>query len=646
MRFLKFTYWYWMWKTFLKPSRLRKRFTRIFLLSSMVPLLLMGLGSFVIANRIHRIDVATIEHNAAVELGQNLTRAIDDALTDLKLEVAFDQFAPIKFTEQNFILNTLMQKRPALAEVSLICTTPEFCEKGRDTGRVRRADTQGPVPLIERSAASEFQAAAAGSVYRGILERDAEHFIILAAPVFNKRQEIVSVVRGVLSFAPLEKLVKEAVLGEKGYAYIVNEQGIILIHPNTQFYGINVAAVPSVRAVLARPIVPKDKAAENFFYPNLSREAVSGTGVFLPETKWGVIVEWPRAETEHLITVIIIQIILFSALAVLVIVISAGVLTFRMIAPVSYLIQSANIIGSGNFNYRTAIRTGDELEDLGNHLNQMAHNLRGLEELHELKLRTKYLSENLAKEKEFSKLKDQFITTVSHQFNTPLAAINWTLEEIQKPGTAIETVHEGFQRIAESSRAIGTIANDLITLSEIGFSYQMKKIEPINLETITRSVLVSFSSSLAAKKIVAPELRVTGNPEAQGNAFTVTKVIENLVDNAIAYSHEGGLITMAIRGDENEIRFDISDKGIGIPETDQSSIFQEFFRARNAVTKKNVGTGLGLFLVKTIVEKGFKGRVWFASKENEGTTFSFIIPKAPPRAELESPPLTEEPAKG
>ncbi|MFN7088259.1 MAG: sensor histidine kinase, partial [Candidatus Paceibacteria bacterium] len=72
--------------------------------------------------------------------------------------------------------------------------------------------------------------------------------------------------------------------------------------------------------------------------------------------------------------------------------------------------------------------------------------------------------------------------------------------------------------------------------------------------------------------------------------------------------------------------FSIEDEGIGIPETDQKSIFQQFFRAKNAISKKNVGTGLGLFIVKSIIE-GHGGTISFISQENKGSTFTFTLPR-------------------
>ena len=128
------------------------------------------------------------------------------------------------------------------------------------------------------------------------------------------------------------------------------------------------------------------------------------------------------------------------------------------------------------------------------------------------------------------------------------------------------------------------------------------------------------------KKITVNLKEPSQSAVALVNEFTLSKALENLIDNAISYSHDGGVIQMELERMEKEVIFKIADQGIGIPKEDQPSIFREFFRARNAVKKKNVGTGLGLFIVKNIVE-GHGGKVWFTSEENKGSTFYVSIPR-------------------
>jgi len=97
--------------------------------------------------------------------------------------------------------------------------------------------------------------------------------------------------------------------------------------------------------------------------------------------------------------------------------------------------------------------------------------------------------------------------------------------------------------------------------------------------------------------------------------------------NASKYNSEGGSIVLQISKETNEILFRVSDNGWGIPKHQQDKIFTKFFRGDNVVMRQTVGSGLGLYIVKQIVEMS-GGRVWFESEENKGTTFYFTLPFA------------------
>jgi len=101
--------------------------------------------------------------------------------------------------------------------------------------------------------------------------------------------------------------------------------------------------------------------------------------------------------------------------------------------------------------------------------------------------------------------------------------------------------------------------------------------------------------------------------------------VQNIIDNAIKYSHTGGKIIISLTGDDKEITLKVQDFGIGIPQTQHDSIFTKFFRSENATKVDPNGTGLGLFLTKNIIN-AHGGKIWFESKENAGTTIYFSLP--------------------
>ena len=604
---------------------MRKKFVRTFLLAGLIPLLVMAAVSIYLVNLTHRIDVTNLERTLARQVSTEVKKVVDEATAILELTVAFPDFAPIAFSQQDFLLESILKNNLSFHEVSFICLTERQCAVGKETKRwVRNGDELLPsLELRLRNDDPAFGFAKTGTNYFGPVEFNNGERISIAAPVKNKKGEIIAVLAGKLGLDSIQDIVKKTRLGETGYVYIVNNGGRIIAYPDGEHLGDTALHLPTVERLISQD--GDAGPLGGIVYKNLDDELVSGAGELIPDLNWGVVAEWPRKETQQLITTIFFQIGGFSVLTLLVIAIIASWMAFKLIKPIAELSQGTSIIGAGNFNYRVNIKTRDELENLGTNLNKMAENLKGLEELHELRLRTELLAESLRKEQELSKLKDQFITTVSHQFNTPLTAINWALSALHDPKIKPETLEENMNIIDKSQKDIEAIVNDLITLSEVGFRYQKSKTKSADLTTLVAKALERFVELIKLKKIKIDFKKPT-DAVAEVNEFTLVKAFENLIDNAISYSHDGGVIQMELVQTEKELTFKISDYGIGIPKEDQPLIFQQFFRARNAVTKKNVGTGLGLFIVKNIVE-GHGGKVWFISEENKGSTFYFSIPR-------------------
>ncbi|MEK7554482.1 MAG: sensor histidine kinase [Patescibacteria group bacterium] len=632
---MKTTYWYWFWRTFLGPSRLRRKFVRTFLFAGLIPLILMGIVSIYLVNLTHRIDVAEIEKNVATQVATDITRIFQETVLLLDFAVNFDEFAPIATNEQGFFLQEILDRNSSLVEVSLACVIPEspegrsFCRFGEETSRwMREGANLVPSPeLRDQSENPGFFDARLGERYTGpiVFEKPFPHFTV-AAPVTNRLGKTIGVLLGKMSLETLQSIVSERRLGETGYAYLTDENGKILSYPDPTFIGAAGKELLPIKKIIQETDEDLRGSQRGRSYVNLAGEQVTGTAVRIPDLGWLAVAEWPLTETEALIQTILVQIGIFALLAFIVIAVIATWVALRLIEPIAALRQGTSVIGGGNFNYRVNIKTGDELEDLGANLNKMAENLKGLEEVRELRLRTDLLAESLRKEQELSKLKDQFITTVSHQFNTPLSVIKWALASLEGKSVKREEIDEATRVIGKSQRDIVAIVNDLVTLSQIGFEYQKTNVKPVDIKHLIEKSLDYLAEIVKGKKL-AIEIKETGaSTVAPMNEFTMAKAMENLIDNAVAYSNDGGKIAIEIGGSNKELTLTITDQGIGIPVEDQSSIFQQFFRAKNAIQKKNVGTGLGLFIAKTIVE-GHNGKISFRSSENKGSSFTIAIPR-------------------
>ena len=143
---------------------------------------------------------------------------------------------------------------------------------------------------------------------------------------------------------------------------------------------------------------------------------------------------------------------------------------------------------------------------------------------------------------------------------------------------------------------------------------------------LIEAMLRDLSSRLAARRLDA-KLQIESDARVLTDRRALEQVMQNLLDNAIKYSDPGGQLRLRLSRQGDRVRIDVSDEGIGIPDEDQTRIFERFYRVQKARTRDLGGTGLGLSIVKHLVQ-AVGGDVFVESKEGEGTTFSILLPAA------------------
>lgn len=225
------------------------------------------------------------------------------------------------------------------------------------------------------------------------------------------------------------------------------------------------------------------------------------------------------------------------------------------------------------------------------------------------------------------RMKSRFIDITSHQLRSPLSNLQWITEmlESERMGDLEEDQMDYFRMAKENVTRMEKLISDLVTVSRIQDEELSFQPEKFSLEELTRRVLADFKFFTSAEDV---EIEIEANPDVPqvtADRNQVKMVIENLLDNAIRYTDGEGKVEVTITKQGNEVQFEITDNGIGIPEEDQEYIFEKFFRSRNAAQHQVRGTGLSLYIAKKIIEQ-LGGDIWFESESGEGTTFWFTLP--------------------
>ncbi|MBI3120139.1 MAG: PAS domain-containing protein [Candidatus Kerfeldbacteria bacterium] len=235
---------------------------------------------------------------------------------------------------------------------------------------------------------------------------------------------------------------------------------------------------------------------------------------------------------------------------------------------------------------------------------------------------------DITREKEIDRMKSEFISVASHQLRTPLSAIKWVVKMLLD-GDAGELSPEQKNLLDKGYRSnerMITLVNDLLNVSRIEegrFQYQFS-FEPI--VPLVESVVSELKPILSEKHLtVNVERPATDLPKVKIDANKLRLAIQNLLDNGIKYTPQGGTITVRVRSDRKYLTVEVQDTGVGIPKAQQAQMFQKFFRATNVVKLQTEGSGLGLFIVKNIVER-HGGRISFESEEGKGSVFRFTLP--------------------
>ena len=233
----------------------------------------------------------------------------------------------------------------------------------------------------------------------------------------------------------------------------------------------------------------------------------------------------------------------------------------------------------------------------------------------------------------------EFISTASHEMRTPVASIEGYLGLALNPKTATidERAKKYLEEAHKSSQHLGKLFRDLLDVTKLDDKRIKAHLTPIEVTSTVRSIAEGQIPKMSEKDIhftfgSSSSANMNGGRVINQEVFAaidvdfLREIINNLIENAIKYTNNGGGIWVNVRGDGDRVLINVTDTGIGISPEDSKHVFQKFYRADNSETRTIGGTGLGLYIVKERVE-AMSGSTWVESTFGEGSTFYVAFPR-------------------
>lgn len=592
--------------------KLKHKFFSALFITGLIPILILGgLGIYLLIN-FAKNNIEYLEKTIFDQKKSNIQNFFDQHFENLDIIITTEAsnipyyndldnyFENYNLYHEKFILQKIIDQRPEILEIS-------FLDLRGDTKiKYYRIKYGLPKDFIEiesinfdnQSKTIFFEKSKNGQLFisSDIFYTLNGPALITSNPIKSKDGKVVAILKTKLSLSPLNKIIKGS-LGKLGYVYLTDKYGNLIYH--SKINDISKLRIYNLENVL------KNKVGVLTKYKNFDQD-VYGLVNFLDNYGLYLIVEWPTIEANQIINRQIILGVLSIIAIILVTLILSLILAQKIIKPIEILKSGSRQIAQGKLEKINEIKTGDELEELIHEFNFMVDGLIQLQ-----------------------KLKDEFVFIAAHELKAPVAAIKGYLTLLidGTVGKIDEIAKEFMIKIKNSNERLIQLVTDLLQIARAEAGAIKIEIHPVNIEEAILPIINEFKIEVEKRRITIDYQKFLELPKIYADLDRLKEIFANLISNAIKYNLDNGKVFIYHQIKNEHLLTFVKDTGLGIPKDQQGKIFQKFFRVQSKATEDIQGTGLGLFIVKQLVEK-MNGKIWFESEEGKGTTFIISLPIA------------------
>lgn len=294
--------------------------------------------------------------------------------------------------------------------------------------------------------------------------------------------------------------------------------------------------------------------------------------------------------------------LLSAALPLIIMFFAIYAMTYRLTKPLKQMSEASRAMAKGDFSKRIPVTSDDEIGELAASFNMMTNSLAQLEGM-----------------------RKSFVANVSHELKTPMTTIGGFIDGILDGTIEAEKQDYYLNIVSQEVKRLSRLVQSMLSMAKLESGELVLKYELFDLRELLLTVVISQEQRIEAKR-----LEIIGLDELQGVSVKadrdlIYQAVYNLIDNAIKFAEEGGKIKFSLKNENKKTILTVTNTGSGIPEKDLPFIFERFYKVDKSRSAAKNSTGLGLYIVKTIVT-AHGGSVAVSSKENELTSFKIIFP--------------------